>query len=532
MVVSDSSTTQNSTGDHNVRALLSARQQEIMDLVARGLTNKEIARQLGLTDGTVKQHLAAIFPKLGVRNRTWAVSIWHQASPENTPLFFPSQRELTARTTDFVGDEVMLLPSRLLASVAVCFTASASCSSADSARLASKIIATCRLWAGVFEGGLRLGHPGCVMVMFGYPRAHLDDVSRATAFAETVRRELREYLGIDVRVGIDAGRDELWLSAGQLVRSETAWNSLALVTRGSEADHGIARTGRTIQLADAVHSKVPGAPDWASLSAAAPFINEAQRALEQGRASWFSIESWPPMPAKQLLDAWRHSALAATTRQIVLRMPANAEREQDVEYSLLNQLHAQLPGIGGAQQRDADLGWWLHSLAREGPLSVIVYGWNDTVSFTSLLGDAALDELASCPIIFLLGLLPIVGNPRLVVRSLDAKGRKPLIGRVHEIALAEPDSGMDGHNPDIVALLDQVDEVSRAVLGLVLKYRRCTAGFLAHQLETHGAELEQRLVRLGRLGLVSLWPDGSVRMRDERTKRTISEQLRSITKVI
>ena len=104
---------------NDVRALLSARQREIMDLVARGLTNKEIAQQLGLTDGTVKQHLAAIFPKLGVRNRTWAVSMWHQAAGED-----PGHPSLISHGTSkppsrLVGDEVIALPGRLVASVAV-----------------------------------------------------------------------------------------------------------------------------------------------------------------------------------------------------------------------------------------------------------------------------------------------------------------------------------------------------------------------------------------------------------------------------
>jgi DNA-binding NarL/FixJ family response regulator len=41
--------------------------------LAKGLPNKLIARELGLTEGTVKVHLLAIFRTLGVRNRTEAV---------------------------------------------------------------------------------------------------------------------------------------------------------------------------------------------------------------------------------------------------------------------------------------------------------------------------------------------------------------------------------------------------------------------------------------------------------------------------
>jgi len=54
---------------------LSARELEVLRLVARGLGNKEIAAELGITTHTVKYHLAAVLEKLGVRSRTEAVSL-------------------------------------------------------------------------------------------------------------------------------------------------------------------------------------------------------------------------------------------------------------------------------------------------------------------------------------------------------------------------------------------------------------------------------------------------------------------------
>lgn len=52
---------------------LTARQVEVLRLLARGLPNKLIARELALSEGTVKVHLLAIFRTLGVHNRTQAV---------------------------------------------------------------------------------------------------------------------------------------------------------------------------------------------------------------------------------------------------------------------------------------------------------------------------------------------------------------------------------------------------------------------------------------------------------------------------
>jgi len=54
-------------------AHLSPRELDVLRLLARGLSNKEIGAQLGVVEGTVKIHIANIFGKLGVSDRTQAV---------------------------------------------------------------------------------------------------------------------------------------------------------------------------------------------------------------------------------------------------------------------------------------------------------------------------------------------------------------------------------------------------------------------------------------------------------------------------
>ena len=51
---------------------LTAREREILEGITRGLTNKEIAIRLSLTEGTVKNYISVIFQKLGVQDRTQA----------------------------------------------------------------------------------------------------------------------------------------------------------------------------------------------------------------------------------------------------------------------------------------------------------------------------------------------------------------------------------------------------------------------------------------------------------------------------
>lgn len=53
---------------------LSTREQEVLALLAEGLLYKEIGERLGITEGTIKQHIHRIYGKLHVQNRTEAVN--------------------------------------------------------------------------------------------------------------------------------------------------------------------------------------------------------------------------------------------------------------------------------------------------------------------------------------------------------------------------------------------------------------------------------------------------------------------------
>jgi DNA-binding NarL/FixJ family response regulator len=62
----------------SVRKLLSPRELEVVSMAAEGLTNAQMATRLHLSVHAVKFHLAAVYRKLGVRNRTEAVVVYLQ----------------------------------------------------------------------------------------------------------------------------------------------------------------------------------------------------------------------------------------------------------------------------------------------------------------------------------------------------------------------------------------------------------------------------------------------------------------------
>ncbi len=64
--------TKNKKGSHNNSYELTDREMDILNYIAKGWSNKDIARELGIVDGTVKLHVRAVLKKLGVKSRVQA----------------------------------------------------------------------------------------------------------------------------------------------------------------------------------------------------------------------------------------------------------------------------------------------------------------------------------------------------------------------------------------------------------------------------------------------------------------------------
>jgi len=56
----------------------SQRQQRVIELVAQGLKNREIARELGIGEYVVRNYLSAIYDKIGLSNRV-ELALWYEA---------------------------------------------------------------------------------------------------------------------------------------------------------------------------------------------------------------------------------------------------------------------------------------------------------------------------------------------------------------------------------------------------------------------------------------------------------------------
>ncbi|MFK0257569.1 response regulator [Streptomyces sp. NPDC090445] len=72
-----------------LRGLLTNREHQVLDLVAEGLPNAEIAERLGVGMTTVKTHIGSLKKKLGVRSRVAIAAVAHREGGPDAP---PSQR--------------------------------------------------------------------------------------------------------------------------------------------------------------------------------------------------------------------------------------------------------------------------------------------------------------------------------------------------------------------------------------------------------------------------------------------------------
>lgn len=74
-------------------AVLTPREFEILTLLAEGQSNKVIARNLGISDGTVKLHVKAILRKLNISSRIIAAVMAVEHGVKKTPITMPPKRE-------------------------------------------------------------------------------------------------------------------------------------------------------------------------------------------------------------------------------------------------------------------------------------------------------------------------------------------------------------------------------------------------------------------------------------------------------
>jgi DNA-binding NarL/FixJ family response regulator len=72
------------TGEQYSNGIPSEREQRVIELVAQGLKNSEVAEAIGTTEHVIKNYLRVIYDKLGLWNRV-ELALWYEAHRSESP---------------------------------------------------------------------------------------------------------------------------------------------------------------------------------------------------------------------------------------------------------------------------------------------------------------------------------------------------------------------------------------------------------------------------------------------------------------
>ena len=174
---------------HETGPPLTLRQRQILDLLQAGKVNKEIADELGIGVGTVKQHVVALFKRLNVRNRAMAVSrgLGMRRDHDDASVAMVSEGMLERRPSVVLS---MLLPEEAKDEAVRCLHGTL-------ARLAAESDALFIARKG-----------GAGDVIFGIQRIAEDDIVKALRAAHVAFTDMSSHdvsLACDMRAGLTAG---------------------------------------------------------------------------------------------------------------------------------------------------------------------------------------------------------------------------------------------------------------------------------------------------------------------------------------
>lgn len=520
-----------------------------MLLIALGKSNKEIADQLGLATGTIKQHVYALFRKLGVRNRTTAVARGVDAAHRSVQL---EQRSRPAiRTTGASAlapvPEELRYTRRLVTAVVVEPRPGPARTSRDAAETEKRMAALRSRIEGLafaFDAKTELLPGGGIAAWFGQPVAHGDDAERAVAFV----RALGKLAGADDGVPSAAGIGTVAEVMGEGERGSIAYRTFRVATLlASLAEPGAPLACElTSELAGLPHTLIPARvePDarpvlpvgarivgpapppsralaqrWGGL----PFVTGLAATVRRGRSQWLGIESWPPEAGTKLIDAIGECLAAHGLPVRELWMPAQVN-SSDVARRLTGQLCAAIPAAGVYDEPEA-LADALSMLAASGPSVLLAYGIDALYILKAVIGENGLERLRAVPLIIVAGAMHRTGAPQTVVRLLGSHpDASPFVRVLRMQVPVERSRALQDMRPDVQAVLDAVSTEARAIARLAANPRTCDIAAVAQALGMATDAVIERCRELESSGLLSVHGERLI-FRDETTAAAVRSSL-------
>jgi DNA-binding CsgD family transcriptional regulator len=543
--------------------VLTPRQEQMVGLLAEGLSNEEIAAQLGITLGTVKQHLVLLYRRLGVSSRTKAVLAagrLARARPHDKALKTSKPQRLASETSEYgwrmvcvvaiyVSDGPSSDPTQMIARD----------------RYLTQMRDAIERYAIDLDGRFASMPYGGLLAWFGHPTAHTDDADRAVSLASFAHRCAQHYAnqqqqtdGVQsslgqVGVAVASRAEIVAYDAAELLGAE-GFRSAAILARYAsslgvplvdDVTHRLAplsvswmtvrfqdkqppeqlkRLGALFSIGTHNQPRPDARQGWGGLA----FLSDILATARSGVAQWLSIECWPSTVGVSVTDAVSNAALAEGFNILRVRLPSS-NMTGKLEQSVLAQILNQCKSDPDLSLSDTELVVSAETLVGEltrlsalAPLVVAVYGPNGLDRLVHLLGASGTETLVSKPIVIIGASLADAEQPQTSVRLLGPRPVKSMLSRVFTLRTPVLEDLSDQVKTGLQELLDGLSNDSRSLV--IRTAASPKQGFLsvAKTLKLTDAQLKDSFNELAVCGLVVPTPsDARFQFRSPATAQAI-----------
>ena len=548
---------------------LSVRQRQLLDLLIEGKTNKEIADDLKIEAGTVKQHLFVLFRKLGVNSRAKAVIAAAQIM-KSTSAEQESEKSGGSKSKAQKGVSKAIIKSleayswRLVSTVAVSIADLDELNpSAISMRdhFLKSLRSIIERLVDALDGQVTYLPGGGSVMWFGHPRAHLDDADRAVYLAQYLQSWASHYqkhhdggkkdsITPLIGVGVASNTEVVAEKATELFGSES-FRKASILARHAKA--------LKMPLSDLLTKKIaPMSSAWMEIKSKEgnkevvvkdvgpiaiigpsssmlpdaslrwggfPFLNNAFEGIEGGLSQWMAVESWPPAAATLLTDAIGNYVASKNYQILRLRIPGSYRRDRALA-SFAAQIELQFgdfiarsdkiyPSQG---ERIAGL---VAEIAKAGPLAILVYGLKALDTFKSVIGEAGIDRLASRQILIVAANLQDQGSSQISVRLLGPKPNSAPFSRVFNLQMPAIDALPEGIRVDFRAMLDNLSPISKELMLRAANEPEIPILTILSQMNEPHHKAQACIQELTSSGLIAASQGGGFEFRDLGTAQAI-----------
>ena len=521
---------------------LTARQLQVIALVGQGLSNKEIANSLKISEGTVKQHIFAIFRLLNVSSRA-KLAILSQRIGSTTNL---KTKHITAKKEVDLG-----YSWRLIVAVAISIP---EMNLADAAAIIQRNSYLEAFRISIEEMVFALdGHSmhlpdGGVLICFGHPTSHMDDADRAAMLVQAIQSRLASDANTLPKIGLGIATQAEVVPAGSkdLSPAKAFQQALSIAKKSSQLNMSLAnaltkrlccgsvpwielRPTNAAQNSESLFaiSKDPilNAPiksQWGNLA----FLDEVFKSVKNGIGQWLSVESWPPSMANSLVDAVGIEAVNEGFFSLKLHIPS-AKRRDALLSSLLTQVENAATQFDlSSTKPDSTLDRLLSSLwkiSTKAPIVLQVYGIQSLQSLKHALGDRGLDRLVGLKVLLVVTNVRDVKKPITSICVLGPRPDKAIFTRMH--TMQEPDLDLlpEGVMMDIQAIVDDLSSAAKQVIFAAAESPDEAFDEKMPLLDLPRPVLQGALQELSNLGLIFPLDDHCFGFRDAMTANAISQ---------